>query len=108
MAIVAVATGIQTAVVNTEHSLTQQTGVGAYVLKVDLSAMDAGDSVTIRLKDKVLSAGSSGITQEATLSDAQTVVHWRSEPIPVDVEIICTLEQTAGSSRDFPWALLRA
>jgi len=108
MAIVPAATGTQSAVVNTEHALTQQTGVGVYVLKVDVTAMDAGDTLVIRLKDKVLSGGVSGVTQEETLNDAQTVVHWRSEPIPVDIEIVCTLEQTAGSSRDYPWKLLRA
>lgn len=108
MGVVSVANGTQAATISTEHSLTQQTGVGIYVLKVDVSAMQEGDTLTIKLKDKVLSGGSSGATQEETLSGVQTVTHWRSDAIPVDVEIAATLLQSAGTGRSYPWKLLRA
>ena len=54
MAVASVASGTQTAVINTEHSLAQLTGVGIYVAEVDLSALDAGDTVELRLKTTVL------------------------------------------------------
>lgn len=108
MGLIAVASGTQAATVNTEHSLTQQTGVGIYVLKVDTAAMQAGDTLVLRLKDKVLSTGTSRITQEVTLTGVQAVPNWRSEPIPSEVEVIATLLQSEWTSRSFPWKLLRA
>jgi hypothetical protein len=108
MGLTAVTSGTQAATLSTEHSLTQQTGIGIYVLEVDASAMEAGDTLVLRLKTKVLSGGASKITQEATLSGAQAVPHWRSEAIPVDVEIIATLLQSVGTGRSYPWKLLRA
>ena len=108
MAIVAAASGTQVATVNTEHSLTQQTGVGIYVLTVNLAEMAAGDTVVLKLKTKTLSGSTSQLAYAYTYSDAQTELNVYSVPVPVDVEIICTLTQTAGSSRSFPWKLLRA
>lgn len=108
MGLVAVASGTQAATISTEHSLTQQTGVGIYVLKVDTSAMQSGDTLVIRLKDKVLSGSSSKITQEVMLDGVQSVPDWRSDAIPNDVEIIATIMQTAGVGRSYPWKLLRA
>lgn len=108
MGLTAAANGTQAATISTEHSLTQQTGIGIYVLTVDTNAMQAGDTLVLRLKTKVLSGGTSRITQEATLSGSQQAPNWRSEPIPVDVEIIVTLLQSAGTGRSYPWKLLRA
>lgn len=108
MGVQAIASGTQAATISTEHSLTQQTGVGIYVLEVDTSGMESGDTLVLRLKTKVLSGGASRGTQEATLTGVQVVPNWRSEPIPVDVEIIATLLQSAGTGRSYPWKLLRA
>jgi len=108
MAIVAAASGTQDAVVNTEHSLTQQTGIGIYVLLVNTSELAAGDSVTLRIKTKRSSGDSIYTAYTYVFTDAQDEPNKYSVPVPVDVEIICTLEQTAGSARDFPWKLLRA
>lgn len=108
MGLTAVTSGTQAASVSTEHSLTQQTGIGIYVLEVDTSAMEAGDTLVLRLKTKVLSGGTSKVTQEVTLIGVQAAPHWRSEAIPVDVEIIATLLQSAGTARNYPWKLLRA
>ncbi len=70
--------------------------------------MTSGDTTVIRLKNKVLSGSTSKVTQEVTLSGAQSVPDWRSDAIPVDVEIIATITQTAGTGRSYPWKLLRA
>lgn len=108
MAIVEVASGSQTATINTEHSLTQKTGIGIYVLLVDTSAMESGDSLTLRIKTKRSSGDTSNTAYSYTFDNAQDAPNKYSVPVPVDIEIICTLEQTAGTGRVFPWKLLRA
>lgn len=108
MALVAAANGTQTATINTEHALTTQTTVGVYVLRVDCGAMIAGDTTVIRLKTKTLTGGTSRTEQEITLTGVQAKPTWVSDPVPVDVEVACTLTQTAGTGRAYPWKLLRA
>jgi hypothetical protein len=108
MGLVAAATGSQAAAIGTEHSLTQQTGIGIYVLMVDASAMLADDVTILRLKTKLNGAATSRVAYEYTLSGAQVAPNWYSVPVPVDTEIICTLQQTTGTARTYPWKLLRA
>ena len=99
--------GTQAAEINTEHSITQKTEIGIFVLLVDTTAMQIGDIVEIMIKTKRLSADSSVTAYISTFSDAQDAPHKYSVPVPSDVEIICTLKQTAGTGRSFPWKLLR-
>lgn len=108
MGLVAAASGTQSATIGSEHSLTQQTGIGVYVLEVDTANMQTGDTLVLRLKTKVLSGSESRSTYELTLADGQSVPNVRSDAIPVDQEIIATLLQSAGTGRDFPWKLFRA
>ncbi|MDR2550024.1 MAG: hypothetical protein LBD10_07505 [Desulfobulbus sp.] len=108
MGLVATASGTLAATVGTEHSLTQQTGIGIYVLMVDTAAMAEGDTVEFRLKTRRASGETSRTAYKYTHSDAQDEPHKYSDAIPVDTEIICTLTQTVGTGRTFPWKLLRA
>lgn len=108
MALLAVASGTQAAVVSTEHTLTTQTVVGVYALRIDVAAMASGDTLVIKIKTKTLSGGTSRIEQEVTLTGAQSKGAWLSEPIPADVEVVCTITQSAGTARSYPWKLLRA
>lgn len=105
-----VASGTQTATIDTEHSLTTQTGVGVYVLVVDTANMQAGDSLTVRVKTKYGSGGQLRLVDggEKIFADVQDAPNKYSIPVPVDTEIVCTLTQTAGTGRDYPWSLLRA
>ena len=41
-----------------------------------------------------------------TYSDPQADPIKYSPPVPVDTEIVCILEQTDGTGRDFLWNLL--
>ena len=50
MAVVSLSTGNQAAVINTEHSLYQVSGVGIYMLEVDVSALVFGDTLEIHVK----------------------------------------------------------
>jgi hypothetical protein len=107
MGVLSIANGSQTATINTEHSLSSQTGVGIYVLVIDTANMASGDVLVIRLKTKYYTGGTVRTMQTLTYNDAQTEPNKYSLPVPVDTQIDCTLQQTAGTGRVFPWNLLR-
>lgn len=106
MALAVVGSGTQTAVITTEHTLDTETGGKTYVLVVNLSNLANGDTVELRLKTKVLSGSASAIAAYATYSHAQEVDVVYSVPVPANQELIATLKQTAGTGRNFEWALL--
>lgn len=108
MGIISVANGTQSATIDSLHTLSSQTGVGVYVLKIDTGNMVTGDTLEISIFDKVLSGGTLRLTQFVKLVDAQDVPNWRSDAIPVDVEISVAIKQTSGTGSSFPWKLLRA
>ena len=108
MALASVGSDTQTATIDTEHTLDTETSAGIYVLVVDASNMVAGDIVTLRIKTKYASGGTSRLAFSATYAHVQAEPNKYSPPIPVDTEIICTLEQTDGTGRDFYWNLLKA
>lgn len=107
MAVTSVATGTQTAVINTEHVLTTQTAAGVYILVVELTNLAAGDAVTLRIKTKYATGGTSRLAYSAIYANALEELNSYSIPVPVDTEIVCTLKQTDGTGRDFPWNLLK-
>jgi len=109
MGLIAAVRGTLAAVINTEHQVAQQTGLlGIYVLTVDTSSMQAGDTLIVRVKTMVLPAGTTRLAYAFTYSDVQTEPIKFTLPVPVDQEIICSLQQTTGTGRSFPWSLLRA
>jgi hypothetical protein len=113
MAVTAHASGTQTTTVTTEHSLSTVTVTGSFQLYVDLAAMQDGDVVELRIKQKVLTGG----TQRGGLA----VGYYGAQPtddlvkisVPVSNEISdagsieFTLLQTFGTSRNFPWKVLK-
>ena len=107
MAVTSVGSGTQTATIDTEHTLDTETTAGVYVLVVDVSNMANGDVVTLRLKTKYATGGTSRLAFEATYAHAQAMPNIYSPPVPVDTEIVATLEQTDGTGRDFYWNLLK-
>lgn len=108
MGLVAAASGTQTAAIGTEHQLTSQTGAGAYVLVVDANNMAAGDTLTLKIKTRVIGGGELRLAYTMSYADLQSEPNKYSVPVPSNNEIVATLTQTAGTSRDFPWSLLRA
>ena len=107
MAVTSSGSGSQTAVIDTEHTLDTETTEGVYVRVVDTANMVNGDIVTFRLKTKYATGGTSQLALEATYAHIQAEPNKYSPPVPVDTEIIATLEQTGGTGRDFPWNLLK-
>jgi hypothetical protein len=107
MAVTSVGSGVQTATIDTEHTLDTETAAGVYVLVVDTSNLANGDVVIFRIKTKCRTGASSVLAFSATYAHAQVEPNKYSIPVPVDTEITCTLEQTEGTGRDFPWNLLK-
>lgn len=108
MGLVAAASGTQAAVVGTEHQLSAQTGAGIYVLVVDANNMAAGDALTLKIKTMAIGSGETRLAYTLTYLDLQAEPVKYSVPVPANNSITVTLTQTAGTSRAFPWSLLRA
>jgi hypothetical protein len=106
MALAIVNSGTQSATLDTEHTLDNDTSGKTYVLVVDTGAMVDGDVTILRIKTKVLSGGTLRLAYSATYANAQTHPNVYSVPVPANVEIECSLEQTDGTGRSYPWALL--
>lgn len=108
MGLVAAASGTHTAEIANEHLLATNTTSGVFVLVVDTNNMAEGDELTLRIKTMAVGSGSIRLayTMEFTGLQAEPVKY--SVPVPSNNSITCTLEQTAGTARTFPWSLLRA
>ena len=106
MTITSVASASQSATLDTEHTLSTQTTPGVYILVVDMANLAAGDIVILRIKTKYATGGTSRLAYMAEFAGVQTEPNKYSVPVPVDTEIVCTLEQTDGTGREFPWNLL--
>jgi hypothetical protein len=96
----------QTAEIGTEHTLDTETDPGVYSLVVDMANLAAGDIVVLRIKTKCAPGETSRVAYQAIFAGVQSEPNKYSVPVPIDTEIVCTLQQTAGTGRDFPWNLL--
>lgn len=106
MAVTEVTGGTQSATLDTEHTLATSTTGKTYVLVVELLNMANGDITILRLKTKARSGGTSRIAYQRTYAHAQQELNVYSVPVPANIEIVATLEQTDGTGRDYIWALL--
>lgn len=108
MAISEHATGSQTAVISTEHTLngtTPETTDGIYQLFIDVAAMIAGDVTEIRIKEKARTGDTQRQILVATLSGAQSDPLWVSPSMILMNGWDMTLKQTAGTGRAYPWSI---
>lgn len=81
-----------------------------YVFKVDTSVLQASDVVELRVYTKILTGGSLVLAWKATQGPASAAPIFQamiSPPVASDFSIKCTIRQTAGTGRAFPWSLLR-
>lgn len=106
MALTVINSGTQSATLDTEHVLDNDTTGKTYVLVVDTGAMVSGDITILRIKTKVLSGGTLRLAYIATYAHAQGDPIKYSIPVPANIEIEVTLEQTDGTGRSYPWSLL--
>ena len=106
MALAIVGSGTQAATIGTEHTLVTSTTGKTYVFVVDTNAMLNGDVLELRAKTKVLSGSVSRLAYIASFAHVQAMPNKYSPPVPANIEIVCTLKQTAGTGRSFDWVLL--
>ena len=101
------ATGSQTAVIDTEHTLATVSTDGTFVLYVDTANMVLIDELILRVKVKVTSGGTTRLMQVATY------VHVQGQPIKASIpvasinECVFTLEQVAGTGRSYDWEIIK-
>lgn len=109
MAVSILASGSQTATINTEHILNTAatTAAGIYVCKVDLGALVAGDILELRMYGKVRSSDTERLMWgPATYGPVLPSVLIAVAPADVcAASVKWTLKQVAGTGRAFPWAI---
>lgn len=101
--------GSQTATLDTEHVLASPTAAGYYQLVVDMNAMAAGDVLILRVKIPARNAGTKRLAFLGIYGpippSAKIAI---SPPIPVIDASDFTLEQTDGTGRAYPWAVIKS
>lgn len=109
MALTETQNGTQAATVSTEHTLgVEETDDAYFSLLVDTSNMVVGDVLILRAKVKVKTGGTARTVARATFRDAQELAASLSIPVPNIYGIVFTLEQNAGTSRNFDWSILKS
>lgn len=108
MAISQHATGTQTTVLNTEHTLnttSPDTTSGVYQLYVDTAVMIMGDFVEIRIKEKVISGGTSRVVWMSGLANIQDQPAVASPALILMHGWDMTIKQTGGTVHAYPWSI---
>lgn len=104
-----VGNGTVASVIGTEITLATLNVPGIFVFVVDKAAMQTLDVLTLRVYSTVLEGGASRVAYVSTFANAQPsddeIAY--SVPVPSDVEYHVTLQQTAGSPRQYPWKVLQ-
>jgi len=92
----------------TEQTLADLTVNKYYSAHVDLHLMDVLDVVTLRLYLKVLTGSTLGLYWTETYYDVQTnrVIIY-IPPMPAVWEWKLTLQQSAGTNRNFDWVVYK-
>lgn len=113
MSVTAHASGTQSATVTTEHVLTGPNVAGTFTLHVDTVNMVAGDVLELRVYQMVLTGGTERVVYFASFSGAQPTDDLIKVSVPVSNELTdtnaikFTLKQTFGTTRNFPWKVLK-
>lgn len=106
MALTVTDTGTLTASSSEQTLGTSRTDGKTYVCQVDLANMAAGDVVELRAKVKVTSGGTERTLYRATFANAQPYAAVQTPPIPAPYQVTFTVKQSAGTNRDYPYALI--
>jgi hypothetical protein len=98
--------GTQTAVLTTEHVLATPTTLSSRVLIVDASALAAGETLTLRIKGKVLTGGTQRLIREAVFTGPVYESNVQSMPAIQTFGGDITLTQTGGTGRSYDWSVV--
>jgi hypothetical protein len=113
MAVTAHASGTQAATVTTEHFLSSPNVAGTFTLHVDTVNMVSGDTLELRAYQMVLTGGTQRVAYLETFYGAQGTDDLVKISVPISNELTDTnalrfsLKQTTGTSRSFPWKVLK-
>jgi hypothetical protein len=113
MAVTAQGQNTQSATVTTEHTLLDVAVAGTFTLHVDKINMVAGDVLELRIYQIVLTGGTRRVAYFAAFSGPQAADDLISISVPISNELTdsgslrFTLKQTFGTSRNFPWKVLK-
>jgi hypothetical protein len=88
---------------NNENTVFTSTANKHFMTTIDLSNMASGDTVILRAKTIVKSAGSFVTVYSETFTGAQTFPNFYIPPISGRYGYRLTLQQTAGTLRTFDW-----
>jgi len=98
--------GTQSATVTTEHTLATVSSAADLVLYVNTTNMVLADELILRVKTKVLTGGTSVLLWSGRYTNVQLAPIKASIPVLSLFETIFTLEQAAGTSRNFEWSVV--
>lgn len=102
------ANGSQTAVISTEHVLATDTTNATFYFEVDVVNLVNGDILELRIYTMTLSGGTLRVAWKSTYGPIPPINDIiASPPQPSDQSYRCSLKQTAGTGRIFPWKLIR-
>lgn len=113
MAVTAQGSGTQSATVTTEHTLLDVAVAGVFTFHVDTVNMVDGDVLELRIYQMVITAGTRRVAYFARFAAAQATDDLIKVSVPIANELTdagalrFTLKQTAGTSRNFPWKVLK-
>ena len=113
MAVTAQATGSQATTVGTEHTLADVAIAGTFTLHVDTNVLAAGDGVELRIYQMILTGGTRRVAYFQSFYDAQPADDQIKISVPISNELTdagalrFTLKQIAGTTRTFPWKVLK-
>lgn len=113
MAVTAYASGTQSATVTTEHFLSSPNVAGTFTLHVDCVNMVATDVLELRIYQMVLTGGTQRVAYYCRCEGAQPTDDLIKISVPISNELTDTnslrfsLKQTMGTSRNFPWKVLK-
>lgn len=113
MAVTAQGSGTQSATVTTEHTLLDVAVAGVFGFEVDTVNMAAGDVLELRVYKILLTGGTRQVAYFDSWAGVQHADDRLKTCIPISNELTdagslrFTLKQTFGTSRNFPWKVLK-
>jgi hypothetical protein len=91
--------------VSGSSTLQNNTTAGIYQLMLDLSAMAAGDSFRIRIKEKVIAGGTQRNIEDVTLSGAQADPNYVTPSLLLVNGWDMTIVRVGGTDRAVPYSI---
>lgn len=101
------ASGTQVCVIGSEHTLITSSSPRSFVVVLDLSTLQSGDTIELRMKRKVLTGSVIRVAYKQTVSGAQSsdAQIWTSLPMPSTIQFQASIKQTAGVGRSVEYSI---